>query len=184
VERAAGAKLGVPLTVTRQALGWVWPPAGPDGFTLDAGFPTWAIHDPDENSLFYGFPLLPENPGFKIARHRPGAPADPDTVIRHALLPEDEDDFRPGLRFFPGAIGGPTLAIRICLYTNSPDGHFLVDRHPVCPDRVSLACGFSGHGFKFAPVIGEALADLAERGATDLPIGFLRLARFHAAATA
>lgn len=176
--------LGVPLVVTRQVLGWVWP-RRPDEFTLDAGFPTWAIHDPDAaaggDSLFYGFPLLPDNPGFKIARHRPGASVDPDTVIRHPL-PGDEDDFRPGLRFFPGVgktyAHAPTLAVRICLYTNSPDGHFIVDSHPDHPGRVSLACGFSGHGFKFASVMGEVLADLALGGRTDLPVGFLGLSRF------
>ena len=175
--------LGVPLVVTRQVLGWVWPPRRPEQFDLAAGFPTWAIEDAASGSLFYGFPLLPDNPGFKIARHRPGAPTDPDTVVRH-VLPGDEDDFRPGLdRFFPDVAGGPTLAVRVCLYVNSPDGHFLVDHHPEHPERVTFACGFSGHGFKFASVLGEALADLAERGATDLPVGFLGLRRFPAHGT-
>jgi sarcosine oxidase len=75
------------------------------------------------------------------------------------------------------AADGPLLSMRICLYTNSPDGHFIVDRHPV-HERVTIACGFSGHGFKFAPVIGQALADLAVDGGTALPIGFLGLKRF------
>ena len=59
----------------------------------------------------------------------------------------------------------------------SADGHFVVDRHPA-HQNVAFACGFSGHGFKFAPVIGEALADLTLEGRTDLPIGFLGLGRF------
>jgi sarcosine oxidase len=63
------------------------------------------------------------------------------------------------------------------MYTNSPDHHFIVDRHPKYA-RVTIACGFSGHGFKFAPVMGEALADLAMYDRTDLPIGFLGLSRF------
>lgn len=166
--------LGVPLTVTRQVLGWVWPPQ-PEKFSLEAGFPTWAIEHGSE--FHYGFPMLPDNPGFKIARHAPlGEITTPETV-RRAPTCEDEETFRPAVRrFFPDA-DGPTLAIRTCLYTNSPDGHFIVDR---CPgqDRVTVACGFSGHGFKFAPVIGEALADLATVKTTALPIGFLGLERF------
>jgi sarcosine oxidase len=63
------------------------------------------------------------------------------------------------------------------MYTNSPDHHFILDRHPA-HQRVTVACGFSGHGFKFASVIGEALADLALNGRSDLPIGFLGLNRF------
>jgi sarcosine oxidase len=63
------------------------------------------------------------------------------------------------------------------LYANSPDEHFIIDVLPE-EERVIFACGFSGHGFKFASVVGEALADLALNGKTDLPIGFLGLHRF------
>ena len=69
------------------------------------------------------------------------------------------------------------VATKACMYTSTPDRHFVVDHYPDS-DRVVVACGFSGHGFKFASVIGEALADLAVEGRTELPIGFLRLARF------
>ena len=68
----------------------------------------------------------------------------------------------------------------ICLYTMSPDEHFIVDRHPEHP-QVAFAAGLSGHGFKFAPVLGAALADLAVNGATHLPIDFLSLRRFTSA---
>jgi sarcosine oxidase len=166
--------LGVPLTVTRQVLGWVWP-SNHEQLTLESGFPTWAIEHGSE--FHYGFPMLTDNPGFKIARHSPlGEVTTPETV-RRTPTPEDEETFRPALRrFFPQA-DGPTLAIRTCLYTNSPDGHFILDRHPE-HDTVTVACGFSGHGFKFAPVIGEALADLTTAKTTELPIGFLSLKRF------
>jgi len=60
----------------------------------------------------------------------------------------------------------------VCLYTMSPDRHFLVGLHPD-HERVTVAAGFSGHGFKFAPAIGEAVADLALHGRTSLPVGFL-----------
>ena len=90
---------------------------------------------------------------------------------------EDETDFRPLIRrYLPGA-DGPLRKMHVCMYTYSPDSHFIVDRH-TAHENVLLACGFSGHGFKFAPVIGDALADLALAGRTELPIGFLSFARF------
>ena len=92
-------------------------------------------------------------------------------------LPGDADAIYDALERFLPAGRGPLLSQRVCLYTNTPDGHFIVDRLPENP-RVSLACGFSGHGFKFASVMGEVLADLAIEGKTDWPIGFLGLSRF------
>ena len=68
----------------------------------------------------------------------------------------------------------------VCLYTMTPDNHFIVDRHPDTPGMV-YACGFSGHGFKFVPVIGEALAELALEGQTRHPIGLLAAGRVAAA---
>jgi len=91
--------------------------------------------------------------------------------------PQDEAVVRePARRFFPDACG-PGVTMATCLYANSPDEHFVVDRHPTCSD-VWLAGGFSGHGFKFATVIGEVMADLVERGRTDHEIGLFRLGRF------
>jgi glycine/D-amino acid oxidase-like deaminating enzyme len=76
----------------------------------------------------------------------------------------------------PG-VGRRRTAHEVCLYTMSPDGHFLVGLHPHDP-QVALAAGFSGHGFKFASLIGEVLADLALDGRTSHPIGFLAPTRF------
>jgi sarcosine oxidase len=167
--------LGVKLVVTRQVMGWVWP-REPEMFEYGR-LPVWAIDHP-QGGLYYGFPMMRDGaaPGFKLALHRPGAATDPDRVSRETSA-TDEESFRDCLtRFIPKA-DGPLLAMRTCLYTNSPDSHFIIDRHPQ-HDSVLLACGFSGHGFKFASVIGEALADLAVRNRTDLPVGFLRLDRF------
>ncbi|MDB5171412.1 MAG: Sarcosine oxidase [Phycisphaerales bacterium] len=165
--------LGIELKVTRQVMGWVWP-REPERFSL-GHFPVWAIDNP-AGGLDYGFPLHPENPGLKIAHHAPGQPADPNNVIRDPL-PADEQTFRPALRQYLPTADGPLLSLRTCLYTNSPDHHFIIDRHPR-HERVTIACGFSGHGFKFASVVGEVLADLATSGKTELPIGFLGLRRF------
>ena len=174
-------EIGVNLQVTRQVLGWVWP-MKPERFALGT-MPVWAIDNPD-GSIHYGFPMLSGaafgQPGFKIAHHFHGQPTTPQTINR-IPQPEDEADFRHVLeRYIPDA-DGPLLSMAVCMYTNSPDSHFIIDRHP-SSERVMIACGFSGHGFKFASVMGEALADLACDGGTNLPIEFLSLARFADAA--
>jgi sarcosine oxidase len=165
--------LGIPLVVTRQVLGWVWPKT-PRLFELGT-LPVWAIDIPD-GTIYYGFPMHDGTPGFKLAHHAPGAAADPDRVNREEL-PADEATFRPALQQYLPQADGPLLALRTCLYTNSPDQHFILGPHPREP-RVTMACGFSGHGFKFASVIGEILADLATKGSTDLPARFLEPGRF------
>jgi sarcosine oxidase len=165
--------LGVELVVTRQVLGWVWP-RRPELFALGT-FPVWGIEAAD-GSLSYGFPMTPDNPGLKVARHGRGQVTDPDRVARNAS-PADEVEVHEILnRNLPDG-NGPLLSLRVCLYTNSPDEHFIIDRHPNHP-RVTVACGFSGHGFKFASVVGEVLADLALEGKTGLPAQFLGLGRF------
>jgi sarcosine oxidase len=140
--------------------------------------PVWAVGH-DDGSLYYGFPLSAGDGGvgLKLAHHARGPVTDPDHVARDPQ-PGDDRSVRDFIaRFMPDA-DGPTLAQRVCLYTNCPDSHFVIDRHPRHDGRVVLACGFSGHGFKFASVAGEILADLATRGATGLPIEFLSLRRF------
>ena len=177
--------LGVQITPTRQILGWVTP-RNPAPFTPGT-CPVWAIDCPREDpalnlraGLYYGFPLDagatgPEGRGFKLARHAIGPPTDPDTNDFSAH-PADEADFRPALRAFLPDADGPLAQMRICMYENSPDGHFIIDLHPRNANII-IACGFSGHGFKFASVVGEVLADLAIDGTTRHPIGFLGLSR-------
>ncbi len=165
--------LGIPLKVTRQVLAWVWP-KNPDIFQ-SGRLPVWMI-DHGTGGQHYGFPMVKEIPGFKLAYHSLGTPTDPDKVLRDPQ-PGDEETFRPLLQQMIPDADGPTLAIRTCIYTNSPDGHFILDNHPTA-SNVSIACGFSGHGFKFASVIGEIMADLATQGKTPLPAQFLGLKRF------
>ncbi len=86
---------------------------------------------------------------------------------------------REGIRrYFPDA-DGPTLAMKTCMFTNSPDEHFILDAHPET-DNIYIAAGFSGHGFKFASVVGEIMTDLALDGGREYAdqIGMFRLARF------
>lgn len=126
--------------------------------------------------IFYGFPPL-DKFGLKIANHAPGAPVEnPDTVDR-SLHDADTIDVRRCLSdVMPWSTHSVTKHA-VCLYEMSPDGHFIVDKHPR-HDNVVFAAGFSGHGYKFATVMGEILADLALSGETSHPIGFLKAGRF------
>jgi sarcosine oxidase len=165
--------LGVPLTVTRQPLVWVWPKE-PALFELGR-MPVWILEHRD-GSNHYGFPMLPDSPGFKLASHRRNEAVEIESLDRSAH-PADEQAVRGVLRDHIPAANGPLLSINICIYTNSPDHQFIVDHHPRHPN-VTIACGFSGHGFKCASGLGEVLAELTLNGESSLPIEFLGLRRF------
>ena len=95
---------------------------------------------------------------------------------REAKPGEEADSLEFIARHLPAA-SGPVEAVRICMYTNSTDEHFIIDRHPG-HDHVTVAGGFSGHGFKMASVFGEVIADLVTEGSTIQPVDFLGLDRF------
>ena len=163
------ARLAVP---ERQVLIWARP-LRPERFRLET-FPVFNMEGPE--GRFYGFPEYGV-PGFKFGKyHHRHETTDADRVDR-GIYPEDEAVLREGIRrYFPDA-DGPTLALKTCLFTNSPDEHFILDVHPEFP-QVSIAAGFSGHGFKFASVVGEIMADLATAGRSRFDLGLFRLARF------
>lgn len=125
---------------------------------------------------FYGFPRI-DGQTIKLAEHTGGETvADPLTVDRD-LHPADltrVDDFA---REFLPKIDPRPVRHSVCMYTKTPDSHFCIDRHPEW-DNVVIGAGFSGHGFKFTTVLGEALSDLALTGKTALPVAFLSLSRF------
>ena len=156
----------------RQVLAWLTP-RRPELFTPDR-FPVFLL-DVDEGS-YYGFPTY-DGHGFKFGWYHhfrePIDPADPDRSTR----PADEAALRAfAERYFPDG-AGPTELLKACIFTNSPDEHFLIDRLPEAP-QVSVAAGFSGHGYKFCSVVGEIMADLAIDGSTRHDIGLFRLDRF------
>ena len=159
----------------RQVLGW-FQPERPDLFRTDT-FPVFGMYV--EEGRFYGFPVYGV-PGFKVGRsHHLHQTVDPDQIDRE-IYHEDEAVLRNFVeRYFPAA-AGPALSLKTCMFTNSPDGHFIIDLHPEFP-QVSLASGFSGHGFKFASVIGEIMADLSMFGDTTHDIALFRLDRFKTA---
>ena len=171
--------IGSTLSVTRQMIAWV-SPANWKPFEL-GNFPCWLIEDKDRNGAYYGFPVLPVGKfggpiGLKLAHHYPGEVTDPDMVNR---VPNEEDEANLIYalnKFLPGGYAS-TLAMKTCMYTNTPDENFILDLLPGYDDVV-IATGFSGHGFKFASVVGEIMADLAVYGKTSFPIGFLNAKRF------
>ena len=166
------------LNVTRQVLAWVNPKAT-KSFGLN-NFPCWMLANPIGQGLFYGFPILPTSQfggphGMKVAYHHPGEITHPDQVNRSVT--EEEKLFLSSFlkEFIPN--GFDTFeTVKTCLYTNTPDDHFIVDVLPE-NENIILAAGFSGHGFKFASIVGEVLADLATKGKTVHPIEFLQLDR-------
>lgn len=172
-------QLGVKLKVTRQILAWLWPKED-EPFELYK-FPCWMM-DHADFGVMYGFPMLAQaqfggHAGLKIAQHVHGKKTDADKVKREV----SKEDKQPIQEFVSQCLPeaqGPATAWKTCLYTNSPDEHFIIDFLPETDGKVLFATGFSGHGFKFAPVIGEILADLAITGSTPFPIDFLRLNRF------
>jgi sarcosine oxidase len=163
---------GLPLRVTRQVMTWF---EAPDpALFADSRFPVFLLASRHGNH--YGFPTL-DGRTVKIAKHHHfDQTVDPDRVERK-ISPADEAAIRAALTAFIPPADGPLATAKICLYTVSPDHDFIVDRLPDAPNIV-VASACSGHGFKFAPVLGEVLADLATRGATDRDIGRFRLSRF------
>jgi sarcosine oxidase len=164
------ADIGVPLTVMRQVMWWF----GTDSAFARDRFPVFLLDTPA--GAFYGMPSAGDE-GMKCARHY-GAPelASPDAVS-WTVDPGEVADVRAFLARHLPAADGPPVSAEACMYTLTPDRHFVIDRHPRFP-QVAVACGFSGHGFKFAPTVGEVLADLTTTGRTDHHIELFRTGRF------
>lgn len=166
------ADLKLPLTVRRKVA--LWFAIDDTNLRLDRGFPAFGV-DWNEH-FFYGFPSL-DGAMMKVADHTGGeTAADPSNVDRE-LTPDDSADVKKFVaKHLPG-ITGDIARHSVCMYTMTPDEHFIVDRHPQ-QANVCFAAGFSGHGFKFAPVIGATLADLAMDRPTPSAMDFLKLRRF------
>jgi sarcosine oxidase len=165
------AELGIPLEVRRKPLYWFRTRG--DAYLADRGCPGFLYDLPQ--GCFYGVPQI-DSAGVKVAQHTGGpVVGDPLTVDRQL----DARDQQPVADFVDAYLSEATTectAHTVCMYTMTPDAHFVVDKHPVHA-QVVLAAGLSGHGFKFTGVLGEALADLALAGQTSLPIGFLSATR-------
>ena len=162
----------LPVQVTRQVFAWLTPD-DPALFTPER-FPVFLLES--RHGMHYGFPQY-GRPGVKIAKHHHAdETVDPDRVHR-GVTADDEALIRAPLAEHMPAANGAMLAAKTCLYTVTPDRDFIIDRLPDAPN-VIIASPCSGHGFKFAPVIGEILAQLAMEGATEHDISRFRLSRF------
>jgi sarcosine oxidase len=151
------------LQPERQVVAWL-EVARPELFERPV-FPVFVMEMPE--GMYYGFPLFAGGPpGFKLGRfHHRHEPADPDLLDRAGAGPEDEDVLRSFAASYLPEGAGRALSMQVCMFTNTPDEHFLIDLHPDHP-QVVVGAGFSGHGFKFCSVVGEILADLAIDGGT------------------
>jgi sarcosine oxidase len=165
-------RLGVNLTVMRQTMLW-FQPAEIGQFRRNV-FPIFLADVPD--GPFYGLPAI-DGRGIKVARHYGAEEVRRPEAIDRAVSSIDETPVRSFLAdHLPTAITSLRFA-QTCIYTLTPDRHFMIDRHPDF-SNVAFAAGFSGHGFKFASIVGEILADLTEDGHTSWPINLFRCARF------
>lgn len=172
-------ELGLPLEVTRQLLFWFRPVGGVEPYAPER-LPIW-IYEPDDGNMFYSFPAIDGEASVKAAFFRvDGTPADPETIDREVY--EEEVEFLRGYlaRHVP-SMNGDFVEAKTCMYTNTPDEHFVISTHPEHP-QVAIAAGFSGHGYKFCSVVGEILADLATEGRTKHAIDLFTPARLTNAA--
>ena len=167
---------GIPLVVERQCFHW-FAPASPEA-RLDAAHAPIALWEYAPHRLFATFPDLGD--GVKAGIHHEGAITDPERVDR---TPSDRDErlIRELLATYLPAANGALRDALVCLYTNTPDHHFVLDAHPAHANVV-LASPCSGHGFKFASVVGEVLADLALGRSSSFDLSLFRADRFGVAA--
>jgi sarcosine oxidase len=167
--------LDLPLTVARQVQHWFAP--GTNAARFEASrFPIFLLeHEP--GAIVYGFPAIEAaGHGVKVARHHFGRLVDADTVDRD-VQPDEIEAMSPLLeRFLPDLAGGWSRS-EVCLYTNTPDLDFLIDRHPAHAN-VLIVSACSGHGFKFSSAIGEVVADLVAAGRSAFDLTPFRWGRF------
>ncbi len=162
--------LRLPLQVTRIVNGY-FEPTSPHWYG-ENGAPDFLLSVPEGS--FYGMPS-DEGVGLKIGLHY-GTETTAREINRE--IGDDEIEFLRGVldRYMPGA-SGPVVKQVTCMYTMTPDEDFIIEPHPEHP-QVLLACGFSGRGYKFAPTVGEIMAEFVTHGATDHDISFLSSSRF------
>ena len=169
--------LALPLRIERERPMWWDPPVDPAISGADR-LPVWLVVE--KGTVWYGIPHDPEL-GLKVSIHHWDEFVDPETVDR-TVDPADVARVRDFLRRRMPAANGPLRHAEVCLYANTPDEFFVIDSHPAAPG-VAFASACSGTGFKFAPVIGEILADLVTTGSTAWPIDRFRVERFVSASS-
>jgi monomeric sarcosine oxidase len=166
------AELKLELHVRRKSLFWYEPIRG--DHVAASRMPVFLYELP--GGVYYGFPMIDPR-GVKVAEHSGGHEVDDPLSVDRTIDMDEQQRVSDFIGIYLPEVSQRLTDHSVCLYTMSPDEHFIIDRHPLY-DNVVFAAGLSGHGFKFVPVLGRALADLAIDGRTGLPIEFLSLARF------
>jgi sarcosine oxidase len=166
------AAVGVEFEIRRKSLFWY--ATETDSYAVENGFPGFLFELP--SGVFYGFPQIDEQ-GLKLADHAGGKPITDPLQVDRDIDKEEQQQIETFLREFFPQVRMQCTHHAACMYTMTPDEHFVVDRQPQ-HKNVFFAAGLSGHGFKFASVLGKVLADMALDGGTELAIDFLSLQRF------
>lgn len=161
----------LPLTVERVVQA-AFAPDRPADYTEES-LPVFAWEF-EPGRVFYGFPAI--EGAVKVGLHHGTPVSDPDSASREVSATETDEVRSLVRKFLPGA-DGPLVEANICFYTKTPDGHFLIDRLPGLEQVLLVSC-CSGHGFKFAPAIGELVTDLLTQGAGGFDISPFSLSRF------
>lgn len=164
-------RLRLPLQPVRKVFAW---------FETDPGFfsyPDYPAFSFDfNNRLYYGFPSIADS-GIKVGRHDSGQKVDPDKLNRNfGDYRSDENDLRFLLNRYMPRASGKLKNGKVCMYTRTPDGHFILDFHPE-NSNIVIGAGFSGHGFKFSSVVGEILSQMVLSGGTEHDISHFSLSR-------
>lgn len=166
--------LGLPLAVRRKCAFWF--ACDDPRYSAQNGCPTFGFQTGDD--FFYGFPSL-DAAGVKSAEHSGGVDVPSVEQVDRQVHEAEERRVQEFLREYLPGVSDRVTRRSVCMYTMTPDQHFILDRHRDYPN-VAYAAGFSGHGFKFAPMVGQVMADLATTGATAEPVQFLSAARLTA----
>ncbi|MEJ2341695.1 MAG: N-methyl-L-tryptophan oxidase [Gemmatimonadales bacterium] len=164
-------KWRLPLTIERVVQA-AFATARPEDHTEES-LPVFAWEF-EPGRIFYGFPAI--DGAVKVGLHHGAPVSDPDSASREVTAADTDEVGALVRKFLPG-VNGPPVEADICFYTKTPDGHFLVDRLPGL-DHVLLVSACSGHGFKFAPAIGEIVADLLVTDTSDFDLSPFSLGRF------
>lgn len=167
-----GTGVELPLQPTRKTVSWF----ECDERLYDSShFPAFSMEVSNEH--FYGFPSI-NGSGLKIGRHDGGEMVEPDSFNReYGVGSSDENECRDFIKKYLPKANGPLIKGKTCLYTLTPDEHFIIDRHPSF-SNIIIAAGFSGHGFKFSSVIGKVICDLVTEGQANYDISMFTLQRF------
>lgn len=165
------ADLGLKLTVRRKPQYWFRPQG--EAYRASAGYPAYLYELPE--GIFYGLPAI-DDVGVKVAEHSGGAVVSDPLALDKAVDPADLARVRQFAEAYLPQLGAELTNHDPCLYTLSPDEHFILDRHPQYAGVV-FAAGLSGHGFKFTGVLGKLLAEMLLDGRASLPCEFLSLHR-------